>query len=429
MYILYNIILFVSILVIAPYFLFKVIFAGKYRKSIIQKLGGRQAKIIARLNNGPRVWIHAVSVGEVTAAAPIVASLKKKRPEAQIIFSTSTETGQEMAHKFIKDAAIFIYFPLDIPAVARKVINMVGPDVFVLVETELWPNFLRIGRENGIKNIMVNGRISPRSYRLYRKTAFFWTRVLRELDFAGMISDVDAARLKNIGMNSVKVSVLGNAKYDGLASMVSPALQQDISRRLNIRENERFFVAGSTHPGEDEIVIHVYKKLLERYSDFNLIIVPRHIERTRDIIRLLTEANLSDIVTLSEINNGKQRNHERIILIDVIGELFKVYSLASVVYCGGSLVPKGGQNILEAAAWGKVIFYGPSMEDFSAEKDLLEAAGCGMTIKNGTELLQGIMKMLENPEELKRRGEKGKEVVQANVGASARYADLISKYF
>lgn len=429
MYILYNIILFVSILVIAPYFLFKVIFAGKYRKSIIQKLGGRQAKIIARLNNGPRVWIHAVSVGEVTAAAPIVASLKKKRPEAQIIFSTSTETGQEMAHKFIKDAAIFIYFPLDIPAVARKVINMVGPDVFVLVETELWPNFLRIGRENGIKNIMVNGRISPRSYRLYRKTAFFWTRVLRELDFAGMISDVDAARLKNIGMNSVKVSVLGNAKYDGLASMVSPALQQDISRRLNIRENERFFVAGSTHPGEDEIVIHVYKKLLERYSDFNLIIVPRHIERTRDIIRLLTEANLSDIVTLSEINNGKQRNHERIILIDVIGELFKVYSLASVVYCGGSLVPKGGQNILEAAAWGKVIFYGPSMEDFSAEKDLLEAAGCGMTIKDGTELLQGIMKMLENPEELKRRGEKGKEVVQANVGASARYADLISKYF
>lgn len=429
MYILYNIILFISILVIAPYFLIKVIFAGKYRKSIIQKLGGRQTKIISRLKNGPRVWIHAVSVGEVTAAAPIVASLKKKRPEAQIIFSTSTETGQEMAHKFIKDAAIFIYFPLDIPAVARNVINMVGPDVFVLVETELWPNFLRIGREHGIKNIMVNGRISPRSYRLYRKTAFFWTRVLRELDFAGMISDVDAARLKNIGMNSVKVSVLGNAKYDGLASMVSPALQQDISRRLNIRENERFFVAGSTHPGEDEIVIHVYKKLLERYSDFNLIIVPRHIERTKDIIRLLKEANLSDIVTLSEINNGKQRNHERIILIDVIGELFKVYSLASVVYCGGSLVPKGGQNILEAAAWGKVIFYGPSMEDFSAEKDLLEAAGCGMTIKDGTELLQGIMKMLGNPEELKRRGEKGKEVVQANVGASARYADLISKYF
>lgn len=429
MYILYNIILFISILVIAPYFLFKVIFAGKYRKSIIQKFGGRQTKILSHLKNGPRVWIHAVSVGEVTAAAPIVASLKKKRPEAQIIFSTSTETGQDMAHKFIKDAAIFIYFPLDIPAVARKMINMVTPNVFVLVETELWPNFLRICKEHGLKKIMVNGRISPRSYRLYRKTAFFWTRVLRELDFAGMISEVDAARLKKIGMNSVKVNVLGNAKYDGLASMVSPALQQDIARRLNTRGNERFFVAGSTHPGEDEIVIHVYKKLLERYADFSLIIVPRHIERTKDIIRLLREANLSDIITLSEINNGKKRNHERIILIDVIGELFKVYSLASVVYCGGSLVPKGGQNILEAAAWGKVIFYGPSMEDFSAEKDLLETAGCGVTINNGTELLQGIIKVLDNPEELMRRGEKGKEVVQGHVGASARYADLISKYF
>ncbi len=157
--------------------------------------------------------------------------------------------------------------------------------------------------------------------------------------------------------------------------------------------------------------------------------MPRHIERTRDIIRLLKEAALSDIITLSEINNGKQRNHERIILVDVIGELFKVYSLASVVYCGGSLVRKGGQNILEAAAWGKMIFYGPSMEDFSAEKDLLEAAGCGVTIKNGTELLQEMIKVLDHPEELKRRGEKGREVVQAHVGASARYADLISKYF
>lgn len=428
MYILYNLILFFVALMITPYYLLKIILAGKYRKSFVQKFGGRQSKILADLKSGPRVWIHAVSVGEVTAAAPIAAALKKKRPDVQIIFSTSTETGREMAEKIVRDAAAFIYFPLDIPPVVRKMLTMAVPDVFVLVETELWPNFLRICKERRIKTLMVNGRISPRSYLRYRKTSFFWKRILETLDFAGMISEVDSIRLQNIGMNPVKMHVLGNAKYDGLASMVSPALHEDIARRCHTRADERFFVAGSTHPGEDEIIIQVYKKLAERYPDFKLILVPRHIERTNDIIRLLKQAGLNDIITLSDMNNGRSRHDERVMIIDVIGELFKVYSLASVVYCGGSLVPKGGQNILEAAAWGKVIFYGPSMEDFSQEKTLLEEAGCGMTIRNGDELLNGMIRLLEQPEELIRRGEKGKAVVSANIGASARYADLISKH-
>jgi 3-deoxy-D-manno-octulosonic-acid transferase len=428
MYIFYNIILFVVAIIIAPYYLLKIIFTGKYRKSIIQKLGGRQDKILAKLKNSPRVWIHAVSVGEVTAAAPIVACLKKKRPEVGIIFSTSTETGQEMARKFVREASAFIYFPMDIPAVVNKVIKMAAPDIFVLVETELWPNFLRICEERGIKALMVNGRISPRSYRRYRLTSFLWKRVLGKLDFAGMISKVDAERIKDIGMDSAKIKVLGNAKYDGLAAMVSPALREEISRRCNVRTNERFFVAGSTHPGEDEIVINVYKKLLESYPDFKLILVPRHIERTNEVVGLLKQVNFNDVIMLSEMNNGRRRKDERIIVVDVIGELFKVYSLASIVYCGGSLVPKGGQNILEAAAWGKVIFYGPSMEDFSQEKALLEEAGCGITISNEEELLRGIIRLLDNPEELKRRGEKGKKVILVNIGASSRYADLISKY-
>lgn len=429
MYIFYNIILCAAAIIIAPYFLLKIIFTGKYRQSIIPKFGGGQAEILSGLKKGPRVWIHAVSVGEVTAAAPIVAGLKKLRPEVQIVFSTSTETGQEMAKKFIKDAAAFIYFPLDIPAVVGKVIKAVAPSAFVLVETELWPNFLRVCETRRIKTLMVNGRISPRSYRLYCRTNFLWKRVLANLDFAGMISKVDADRLKDIGMDPAKIKVMGNAKYDGLAAMVSPALQEEITRRFNARAGERFFVAGSTHPGEEKIVISVYKELIKRYPDFKLILVPRHIERTGDVLDLLKQADLNDVITLSGMNNGRQRSNERIIVVDVIGELFKVYSLASVVYCGGSLVPRGGQNILEAAAWGKVIFYGPSMEDFSAEKDLLEEAGCGITVRHEEELLRGIIRLLDNPEDLKRRGEKGRAVVLANIGASARYADLISKHF
>jgi 3-deoxy-D-manno-octulosonic-acid transferase len=428
MYILYNITLFAAVIIILPYFLLKIIFTGKYRKSFIQKLGGRQARILAGLKNGPRVWIHAVSVGEVTAAAPIVTSLKMKRPEVQIIFSTSTETGQDMARKFIKGADAFIYFPLDILPVVSKMIKMANPDVFVLVETELWPNFLQVCEERRIKTLMVNGRISPRSYRRYHLTKFFWKKVLCNLDFAGMISRVDAERLKDIGMDCAKIKVLGNAKYDGLAATVSPALREEIACRFHARENERFFVAGSTHEGEEKIIIHVYQELLKRYPDFKLIIVPRHIERTNDVLGLLKQANLNDVITLSDINNGRQRKDERIIVVDVIGELFKVYSLAAVVYCGGSLVPKGGQNILEAAAWGKMIFYGPSMEDFSQERALLEEAGCGMTIKNEEELLREIIQLLTRPEEIISRGERGRAVVLANIGASAGYADLISKH-
>jgi 3-deoxy-D-manno-octulosonic-acid transferase len=428
MYILYNVILFIAAIFIAPYFLLKIIFAGKYRKSIIQKLGGKQTKKLTSLKDGQKIWIHAVSVGEVTAAAPIVASLKMKKPRIKIIFSTSTETGQEMARRFIKGVDAFIYFPLDIPFVVRKIIESANADIFVLVETELWPNFLRVCKEHRMKTLMVNGRISPRSYKRYLKTAFFWRRILDNLDEAGMISLVDTERIKAIGLSSEKALALGNSKYDGLAAMVSPSLRREISLRLNVREEEKFFIAGSTHEGEEKIVISVYQDILKHYPEFKLIIVPRHIERTNDVVSLLHQANLNDVIKLSDINDGRLRVDERIIIVDVIGELFKVYSLATVVYCGGSLVPKGGQNILEAAAWGKVIFYGPSMEDFSQEKALLEDAGCGITIKSEGELSRGIIQLLTHPEEIIGRGERGREAVLANIGAAARYADLISKH-
>jgi len=427
MYILYNTILFAATFVILPYFLLKMVFTGKYRKSLVQKLGGRQTQILTNLGGGPRVWVHAVSVGEVTAAAPIVASLKLKRPEIKIIFSTSTETGQQIAQQLVKGADAFIYFPLDIPYVVRKIIRLVNPVVFVMVETELWPNFLQACKLNAVKTLMVNGRISTRSYNKYRLTRYFWRRVLADLSAAGMIAEVDASRMKSIGMAEDRIEVLGNAKYDALAAMAAPALQEEIARRVNQRAGERFFVAGSTHPGEEEIVIRVYQRLLKHYPDFKLIIVPRHVERTAAIRELLQLAGLPDVITMTDMNNGKIREKERIIIVNVIGELFKIYSLATIVYCGGSLVPKGGQNILEAAAWGKVIFYGPSMEDFSEEKILLEDVGCGVTISNEEELLHRILQALEHPEELEMRGARGKAVVAANMGAAVRYAEMINR--
>ena len=428
MRILYNILL----LIAAPpgllFFSLKMLITGKYRNSFIQKLGGRQGKILDSLKGGRRIWIHAVSVGEVTAAAPIVHSLKAKRPDVQIIFSTSTETGQGMAQKLVKGVDAFIYFPLDLPFAVHKTLELVRPDVFALVETELWPNFLAACHRRGVSSLMLNGRISPRSFHKYQKTGFFWRQVLKNIAAAGMISDIDAARISSIGMDKGRIRVLGNAKYDALAAMAAPALRDEIARRFNVRRDEKFLVAGSTHPGEEDAVIQVYKELLTRYPDFKLILVPRHIERTGDVMGLLRTAGFKDIITVSEINNGRQRQSESIIVVDVIGELFKVYSLATVVFCGGSLAPKGGQNILEAAAWGKVIFYGPSMEDFSQEAALLEAAGAGIRISNAQELLRGVLQVLDDPKDALERGKRGQSVVNANMGAAERYAEMVVRF-
>jgi len=427
MYILYNFLLAMAGLFAVPYFSLRMILTGKYRKSLGPKFGFMSPEVFEGMKGAPRIWVHAVSVGEVTAAAPVVASLRAHYPEACIILSTGTETGQEMARRIVPGATAFIYYPLDIPQVIRKVIQRINPDIFVPTETELWPNFIRICRENAVKIVMVNGRISPRSFKRYAATRFFWKGILGAIDDIGVISEVDGERLEVIGMPRSRIHVLGNAKYDSLAAKASPELQKEMARRLNMAQGDRVFVAGSTHEGEEQIVLDVYESLLETYPDLKLVIIPRHIERGQAVLAMVRDRGFEDAITMNEIVSGKQRAAERVVVVDVIGELFAVYSLATFVFCGGSLVPRGGQNILEPAAWGKVMFYGPFMDDFRDEKDLLEKSGAGITVKTAEELLEGILKVLSDPEGLA-RGEAGRSVVVANMGAAERYSELISSH-
>jgi 3-deoxy-D-manno-octulosonic-acid transferase len=428
MMILYNMVLFLVGLLLFPYFAVKIALTGKYRRSIGPKLGLVDPDLFRTMTGQPRIWVHAVSVGEVTAAAPIVAELRERYPQGCIVVSTTTETGRLMAERLIPGATAMIYFPLDIPCVVRKLIRLVRPDIFVPVETELWPNFLRVCRNAGIKVVMVNGRISPRSFKRYLRTRFFWKPVLAKVDQVGVISKTDMERIVAMGLPAEKVHIQGNAKYDGLAATASPRLQQDISARLNMSLAEKVWVVGSTHEGEETIVLNVYRRLLETHPDLKLILVPRHVERRDRVIMLIREAGFADFITMREINDGKVRRDERIVLIDVIGELFQAYSLAAAVYCGGSLVPKGGQNILEPAAWGKVVLYGPSMEDFTNEKALLEEVGAGLPVTGEGDLFMKINDLLQHPEDLRDRGAKGREAVIANMGAAKRYAAMIGRH-
>ena len=424
-FLIYNILLLVSAVFLIPFFALKIVLAGKYRKSIGPKFGLIPQRVFDEMKGSPRIWVHAVSVGEVTAAAPIISSLRGMYPEACIVLSTSTETGQEMAGRLITDTSALIYYPLDIPVVVRKVIERVNPDIFVPVETEIWPNFIRACAKRGTRIVMVNGRISPRSFRRYRRTRFFWKRIMNMLDMMGAISAIDASRLEALGVEPSRIHVLGNAKYDSLAAGADDALRDEMEARLDIPHEARVFVAGSTHEGEDGMVLKVYRGLLEKYPDMLMVIVPRHPERGDDIVSLARDEGFDDCVTMKEINSGTKRAGRRIVIVDVIGELFKVYSLATMVFCGGSLVPRGGQNILEPAAWGKVVLYGPSMDDFMDEKERLEIAGGGITVSNDRELLAETLKLMEDPETLRRKGAAGREIVASNGGAARRYAEMM----
>ena len=425
MLLLYNIFLWVAALFLVPWYAVKMMRTGKYRRGFGQRFGFLPPAILAGLTGTPRLWFHAVSVGEVTVAAPIIAALRKRLPGAAIILSTTTDTGQEMARRIVPAANALIYYPLDIPCAVRRAINAVRPDIFVLTETELWPNFIRYCQARRVNVVMANGRLSPRSFRRYKLTRFFWKGILDGFAGVGVISGLDAERFRSIGAPPDRLMVCGNAKYDSLAAQTSAALLAEMQNRLNVGADDPVLVAGSTHEGEEALIIGVYKKILHTYPDCKLILVPRHVERAPSVLSLLREAGLGNIITLAEIMGGRKCRDERVIVVDVIGELFKVYGLATVVFCGGSLVPKGGQNIMEAAAWGKIVFYGPFMDDFREERALLENAGAGITVHDGDELLTGILKMMADPSAMARRGEAGRRLVASNSGAADSYADLI----
>ncbi|MCK9273818.1 MAG: 3-deoxy-D-manno-octulosonic acid transferase [Syntrophales bacterium] len=426
-YFLYNLVLGAAAIILVPYYGFRLAFTGKYKRSAGAKLGFYSPETFRNLNGTPRIWVHAVSVGEVSAAKPIIEELRARYPEGCIILSTSTETGHDTAKRLVGGAAAHLYYPLDIPWVIDRIMGKVVPDVFVPVETEIWPNFIHICRKLKVKVVMVNGRISPRSFAGYKATRFFWAKVLESVDSIGVISTTDAERFEAIGAQSHKISIIGNAKYDSLDTGADEIRLQELMRLLALSDEVPVLVAGSTHEGEEKILFDVFKILKKEFPDLVLFIVPRHIERVGAIRHLLIEEGLDrEAICFTELVKGKNRDGRQVVIVDAMGILFALYGCADAVYCGGSLVPRGGQNALEAAAWGKVVFFGPHMEDFISERDQLVAAGAGITVTCAKDLAVGINAMFSKPEERRLRGEAGKGVLQKNRGASLRYADLIS---
>ncbi|MDY6988532.1 MAG: 3-deoxy-D-manno-octulosonic acid transferase [Thermodesulfobacteriota bacterium] len=408
-----------------PFWLYAQL-SGRHRKGLKERLGVVPGASIRLLSGSPRIWLHAVSLGEVRVAASIVKALRGIMPRCSVILSTTTPHGRDFAEETLGDEVPVVFGPIDFVGSVRKALSCVRPDALVLLETEIWPVWLKEAQRMGIKTALVNGRISARSIGRYLKFRPFFKEVLKDVDAFSMIMEQDAARIRAMGADPEKIEVNGNAKYGLLGSLADPAMEREMEGELNLQASSRVFVAGSTRQGEEALVLKAYEDILRAFPDTILIIAPRHIVRTGDIAGLL-EGRGFKYQLRSEIGREGAGRTAQVVIMDTFGELFKCYSVGTIVFCGASLVPLGGQNPLEAAVWGKPVFFGPSMENFLDAKALLEAAGAGITVKDPEELAEKAIWFLVHPDALEQSGARGREAVLNSPNAAEKHAEVIRR--
>jgi 3-deoxy-D-manno-octulosonic-acid transferase len=398
-----------------PGVLLQMALRGKYRRGMAERFG-RVAPWAAAARP---VWLHAVSVGEAMAAAPLVREMRARRPDVPLLVSTTTETGRGVAEQRLP-ADRFIFFPLDFRGVAAAAVARLRPRLVLLTETELWPNFLAVCAARGIPVVVINGRISPRSFPRYRLVRAWFGRVLQHVSLFCVQSEDDARRLVQLGAPAGRVQVTGNMKFDLPAGEADPAR---VKAGLGLSPEARLVVAGSTHRGEEEPVLAAFRGAAATRPDLRLLLAPRHPERLDEVERLVQRAGLSP-VRRSALPGAPPD----VIVLDTVGELARLYAAAEVVFIGGSLIPHGGQNILEPAAHGRPVLHGPHMANFAQVRDLFRDAGAAREVRDAAELRQALEALLDDPARAQAMGAAGRAIVDRNRGATRRTADLVGAY-
>ncbi len=358
------------------------------------------------------IWVHAVSVGEVIASLPFLRKLKKELPEINITLSTTTYTGQKIARDRFPEAQRIMYMPVDACFCVNKVIEQLRPRIFIAIETEIWPQLFRRLKKSGSQVAILNGRISKESFEGYSLIKPFMKKALSFADCFYMQGDNDALRIIAIGAEADKVKVMGNFKFD-----FEPPSVPD----LNIAGE--VFVAGSTHRGEEEIIISAFENVKRAHPDLKLLLAPRRPERFQEVEEILRKGNLNFIRRTTLSQNTEHSDYD-VILLDTIGELSGVYSKATIAFVGGSLIPHGGHNILEPAYWSKPVIFGPHMDNFPFVKQFLRE-GAGLMVKDSKEIADTIAYLLDNPAKAAEIGERAKKITDSNAGAVRKAVELI----
>jgi 3-deoxy-D-manno-octulosonic-acid transferase len=380
----------------------------------------------------PRLWIHGVSVGEIQAVIPLVAELRTLMPRAAFIISTGTETGQMLARKhFSPQGALVCYFPLDIPWAVRRYLDYLRPQVFIGLESEIWPNFLSQAHRRGVRLALVNARLSDKSLRRFLKYKRYLSGIFNLFDVVAAGSQPDFERLQRLGLSPSRLNLTGNLKYDRLLQGRDESRLQEFRGFLQGTETESgqaggpVWLAASTHPGEEELVADAFQELLGPYPALRLVLAPRHPQRAPDLARLLARRGL-DCQLWTGLKSGRATRTPAVVIVDTIGDLFTLYGAADVAFVGGSLVPHGGQNILEPAAWGRVPIYGPHLGNFLWAQAIIEEAAAGIMVHDAESLAQAVRSLLDQPGKRQEMGRRAQAALVPHQGAARRQAELIA---
>ncbi|MEZ5319113.1 MAG: 3-deoxy-D-manno-octulosonic acid transferase [Vicinamibacterales bacterium] len=424
MHLLYTLAVVGLALVLSPWFLYQAIRYRKYIGSLTQRMGF--LPVTFNLDADPSIWIHAVSVGEALTARAIVPALRERYPNLRIFLSTTTLTGQQVARTRIPGVDAVFFFPFDLPPFVNRTLRLVRPRLFIMMETEIWPNLLRACRRQGIKTMLVNGRISSRSFPRYRLARGFFRHVLEDVDRFCMQSEESARRVIEIGADPSRVTVTGSLKFE---SMDVPAVAAHrgagrVLRFFRVPHDRVVFIAASTIRGEEDPVLAAYAAVRRARPDALLIMAPRKPERFAEA-EALARAEGFRVMRRTELAVDADPRAD-VVILDTIGELAHVFPVATVVFVGGSLVDAGGHNILEPAVHGKPIVFGPSMQNFAEIADTFLRHQAAIQVAGPGELADTIVRLTGDPVERARLGAAARALVEANRGARPRTLDAIA---
>jgi 3-deoxy-D-manno-octulosonic-acid transferase len=430
MYFAYSLLTLVVFVVVSPYFLYQAIRYNKYIGSLRQRLGF--LPITFNIDAEESIWIHAVSVGEALTARALAADLKARYPGLRLFVSTTTIAGQQVARRSLSDVDAVFYFPFDWTFIVRRILNLVRPRLFVMMETEIWPNLLRECRRRGVKTAVINGRISLRSYPRYRLIRPFFRRVLADVDRFCMQSEESARRLIDLGADPARVTMTGSLKFDSLevpapsGTGVAHGKPRDrLLRFFRVSPTRTVIVAGSTMRGEEAAVLTAFRRVKDTKSHVLAILAPRHPDRFGEVERLARDAGFVT-TRRSELPIDAEPRAD-VVVLDSLGELAQLYQVATVVFVGGSLADHGGHNILEPAVYGKPVIFGPHMQNFKEIAEAFLSNGAAIQVRSEQELDDTILALVRDPVQRARLGAAARALVEANRGAKGKTLAVIGE--
>jgi 3-deoxy-D-manno-octulosonic-acid transferase len=422
---LYTVVIVVLAVLLSPWFAYQAIRYRKYIGSLAQRMG--YLPVSFNLDGDQSIWIHAVSVGEALTARALVTDLKARYPGLRIFLSTTTLTGQQVARTRLPDVDAVFFFPFDWPPFVRRTLRLVRPRLFIMMETEIWPNLLRACRRRGVKTMLVNGRISSRSYPRYRLARPFFRRVLADVDRFCMQSEESARRIIDIGADPARVTVTGSLKFESLESPAAVAAGRGAGRVLRyfrLPASRLVFMAASTVKGEEDAVLAAYAAVRRAHPTALLVLAPRKPERFGDADALARAEGLR-VVRRTELAVDAEPRAD-VVILDTIGELAHLFQVATVVFVGGSLVDHGGHNILEPAVHGKPIVFGPHMQNFTEIAAAFLREQAAVQVHDAGALAATVVRLMGDPVERARLGAAARALVEANRGAKPRTMDAIA---